>query len=96
MTDPRCTDPDVDRRATFYDASRAVRLILASLRDDDEQMAIVKHELGECTDCLRGVIDVLVGSFNGLALSVADDDVALVEEQVEQQLAAIVDGTLEI
>ncbi|MFN3003265.1 hypothetical protein [Mycolicibacterium wolinskyi] len=89
MTDDRCAEQDPERIAIRYDVPRALRLVLADVRDDDDAEAQIKAEVGDCAACWRGIASVLAGTVHGLALSRAEDNTDLVEEQILKQLAAV-------
>lgn len=92
MTDNRCAEQDPERAANRYDLPRALRLVLADVRDDDDTTAHIKAEVGDCPACWRGIASVLTGAVHGMALAQAKDDRDLVEEQLLKQLAAALDN----
>lgn len=93
MTDNRCADvlAGKPRTAERYDTPRALRLVLADVRDDDDATAQIKAEIGNCPECWRGIASVLAGMVSGIALSQAEGNNDLVEEKLAQELAAILD-----
>jgi hypothetical protein len=60
MVHEGCVVDDVPRGLAAGEV-RALRLILASLHRDDMAKLQVLDEVGDCTECLRGLVRVLAG-----------------------------------
>lgn len=69
-THPGCS-LDFPEVAEAYANIRGHRLILASLRDDDDSMTAVLDEMGDCTQCLRNMACFLAGAAAQLSEQVA-------------------------
>ncbi|MCV7285349.1 hypothetical protein H7J87_08410 [Mycolicibacterium wolinskyi] len=71
MTDERCRPiagreiNDKTVRSTIaIDSDRALRLVLASLKgDEDSRSRILDSEAGDCPSCLRGIAVSMAGMF---------------------------------
>lgn len=70
MTDDRCklmmgaVDERAIRMMSEIDADRALRLVLASLKDDEDgRSALLERELGDCPQCLRGMVVTMAGMY---------------------------------
>lgn len=64
MTDTRCDDARAGNynRASLVDSQRSQRLIFAALNNDQESADLVTTEVGDCPDCLRGMLIFLVNA----------------------------------
>lgn len=56
-------DESALRSQAALDGDRALRLVLASLRDDSDATALVFNEIAGCPNCLRGALVLLAGMY---------------------------------
>ena len=57
--------------ALAYGKVRGIKLALSSLLDDDESAAILE-EVGDCVECLRGLIRFFAGLAGSLGVALAE------------------------
>lgn len=97
-THPGCVWDYPEDVATGYGEVRGLRLVLASLRDDDADDSPILDEMGDCTQCLRCMVRFLAGMAGSLAEALADTaggDRVTAIRQVEKQTTDANDSWLE-
>jgi hypothetical protein len=83
-----CIYDDTDTALAFGKV-RGYRLVLANLRDDENDFSAVEDEIGDCAGCLRCLMRFLAGLAGSMCVTVAelyDQDEDAVVRQVEKQL----------
>jgi hypothetical protein len=92
VTDPRCTTlehGDVDG-TRLIDTQRALRLIEAHLQEDQHSANLVTEQLGDCDNCVGGVMTYLV-AFCSMFLYELESSQELAVHRVQQELAKVLD-----
>jgi hypothetical protein len=76
--------------AIAYGKVRGIKLVLASVRKEDDASAAVLEEMGDCAECLRNMAQYLAGLAGSLGVTVAENagaNEAAAIHQFEKMLA---------
>ena len=94
VTDRRCAQALAGdyARASLIDSQRSQRLLYAALNADSEAADVVSAEIGNCPDCLRGVIIFLVNALCTSLVQRAGGDRELTLTMIAKVLAEALDA----
>ncbi|WP_100520887.1 hypothetical protein [Mycobacteroides abscessus] len=93
MTHQGCAHNDLETALKFGQV-RGLRLVLASLHDDDDASQIALDELEDCPECLRCMARYLAGMAGSIGVALAEShgfDADAAVRQIEMQLTEAVD-----